>query len=135
MKHPIQLSAWRQLLATFGAMQSNSYVDVRDDLIVLSFGFFDDRLPRRQVSRATMGSWPHHGGLGWRLGLGGGLGLIGAPSGIVEIRLAHPRKAHGLIAPYVYNRVYVSVHDPRELVTELNARKSELHLNRQTISC
>jgi hypothetical protein len=104
MKHPMRLSSWRQLLATFGAMESNSYVDVHDDLVVLSFGFFDDRLPRELVNGAGIGKWPRHGRLGWRLGLGGSLGLIGSRSGIVEIRLARPRRARGLIAPYTYNR-------------------------------
>lgn len=58
MKHPMRLSAWRQLLATFGAMQSNSYVEVRDDLVVLSFGFFDDRIPRDQIGWAGPASGP-----------------------------------------------------------------------------
>jgi hypothetical protein len=120
MKHPMRLCCWRQLLTTFGAMQSNSYVEVGEDLLVLSFGFFDDRLPRGTIGRANAGRWPRHGKLGWRLGLGGRLGLIGDRSGIVEIQLKRPHRARGLIAPYTYDRVYVSVCDPGSLVSELN---------------
>lgn len=120
MKHPMRLSAWRQLLATFGAMQSNSYVEVRDDLVVLSFGFFDDRVPRAQVASAGTSEWPRHGGLGWRLGLGGGLGLIGAPSGIVEIKLAGPRRTRIVSRRYTYDRVYVSVRDPEALIADID---------------
>jgi hypothetical protein len=109
---------WRALLLMGGATPQNSYVELDNGQITLSFGFFFRRtLARSDVERAEEAKWPVWMGVGWRTNFGDRLGLIGSYEGVVELHLRTPIRVWGLLN---CKRVAVSVEEPAALVAALS---------------
>jgi len=108
---------WRPLLIAGGAMPQNSYVELENGQVTLSFGFlFRRTVARSEVESAEETTWPFWMGVGWRTNFGDRLGLIGSYQGVVELHLRTPIRVLGL---FNCKRVAVSVEEPAALVAAL----------------
>ncbi|HET7035042.1 MAG TPA: hypothetical protein VFI42_05105 [Thermomicrobiaceae bacterium] len=112
---------WRPLLALFGATAGHSWVDVEPDKVVAQFGSYHLEIPRDNIEQAERGAWPWLGGIGWRVGLGGTLGLIGSMDGVVHLHLRQPQRRRLLGIPIRVRNVYVSLEDPNGFLAALEA--------------
>lgn len=125
MIFPMRLGIWRPLFLLGGATRATSYVEVDAATVRFRFGGgplgFDERIERRRVRDARARSWPFFLGIGWRIGTGGIVGLIGATSGIVEVDLAPPLRTRVAFIPLTCRQILVSVEDPTGLVAALRA--------------
>src|SRR5579884_1920498 len=120
-RYPMRLdTVWRPLLALLGGTQANSYVDVTEDSVRFRFGWgFDETVPRADIAGASRASWPMLGGIGWRLWLGGTIGLIGSLDGIVEVRLRSAKRMRAAFIPWRCRRIVVSLLDPDGFVAAI----------------
>ena len=75
MRHHIQLGAWKPLLLLFGATRDKAYIDVSEGMVTFRFGFFETTIPKEEVVSAHRSRWPTVGGIGWKIGGRGTLGL------------------------------------------------------------
>ena len=103
---------WRPLLGLFGAAAARAHLEVDRERLVARFGWYRLELPRAQVATVEPARWPWWQGIGWRSDLRGRLGVIGATSPVLRIRLAspHPTQLPGI--PFRLRELYVSVDDP-----------------------
>ena len=115
----IRLDAvWRPLLLIFGGIQSNSFVDVTDEVVHFHFGFlFDRTVPRSDVESVSARSWPLWMGIGWRTNLRGMVALIGSYENVVEVKT---RSKHRLWGVLRWDRIAVSLENPEGFVAELS---------------
>ena len=121
MRHQMRIARhWRPLLTPLGGRPSGSWVDVSGDVVRFRFGpLFDETIPRTQIAGAAEASWPLLGGVGWRIGRHGTVGLIGAREGLVEVRLVESRRVRVAGIPVRCRRIIVSVCDPQALLADL----------------
>lgn len=120
MRYRIRRGIFRPLLTVLGGTAEGSYVDVGPAAVRFRFGFlFDEEIPRAELARVRRSRWPWYGGIGWRLGVPGVVGLIGSLDGIVEIELREPRRVRFLGIPLRCRRVFVSLEDPGGFLREL----------------
>ena len=93
MRFQIARAPWlRPVLAVLGATEAGSFIDVEFDAIDIRFGFFHQRIARRELgSVSVIGRAPWYAGLGWRTNLNGRVGLIGARVDLVRIELTSSR--------------------------------------------
>lgn len=109
---------WRPVLLMFGGIQSNSFVDMTEEVVHFHFGFvFDRTVARSEVESVTRRSWPWWMGVGWRSNLRGVIGLIGSHEGVVEVKLRHKQRAWGI---FPCDRIAVSLQEPDRFVAELS---------------
>lgn len=122
MRYRIRRGIFRPLLTALGGTGEASYVDVGPTTVRFRFGLlFDEEVPRVALARVRRGRWPWYGGIGWRLGAGGAVGLIGSLDGVVEIELREPRRVRLLGIPWRCRRIFVSLEDPAGFLRELGA--------------
>jgi hypothetical protein len=120
-RFPIQRgSLWRPLLLLFGATADRSYVELAGNRLTARFGWlFRYSFPLHDIERAARTSWPWLGGIGWRSNLVGGIGLIGARAGVVEIRFRR-RRWLWMLLPLPCDRLAVSLQDPEAFLEALH---------------
>jgi hypothetical protein len=119
MRHAMKVGIWKPLFLLFGGSPSRAYVDVDADEVTFRFGFFEARVPRAEIASAARSRWPAIGGLGWRIGLRGEVGLIGSLDGVVEVRLSKPRRMRVMTVPVNARRVFVSLEHPEAFLEDL----------------
>ncbi len=113
---------WLPLLLLFGGTACRSYVEISPGGVHFRFGLFDEIAPRDEVTSAVAASWPLIGGIGWRLGLGWTVGLIGARGGVVRVRFAQRRRMRFFFVPLQVREIYVSLEDPDAFLAALASR-------------
>jgi hypothetical protein len=123
MRHPILIdSHWLFLMRVFGTRQSRSYLEVGETTLDLFFSpFFRESVPRDRIAAVRPCSWPRLGGIGWRVGRGGTVGLIGSRKNTVEILLRAPQRVRVAFLPMSCRRIVVSLQDPDAFITDLDA--------------
>ena len=107
---------WQPLLIVGGAVRSNSYVELRDTEIEISFGLlFRHVIARDNIEGATKIDWPFWMGVGWRTNFRDQTGLIGSYNGVVEMTLKEPLRV------WLVNskRIAISLEDPDVFVAGL----------------
>lgn len=120
MRYRIRRGVLRPLIALLGGTEQGSYVDLDPDAVRVRFGpLFDQRIPRDQIGGARLSRWPWYGGIGWRLGTGGVVGLIGSLEGIVEIELRAPVRVRVAGIPWRCRRLFLSLEEPVAFLSEL----------------
>lgn len=120
MRFPMRLSSLgKPILALFGGIQSQSYVDVIAGSIRFKFGFYDLSLSTSEISGVESTTIPLIAGLGWKLGFGGSVGLIGSQKGVVKVSLREPKHIRMLLIPFTARSIYVSLQDPEGFIAEL----------------
>jgi hypothetical protein len=106
------------MLFPFGAMESGSYAEVRNDGIHIHFGFLFERTFRKEdISSACrwQPAWWH--GIGYRGNLTGRISLLGSHQGVVEIRLKKRTRSWGI---FPCQRIAVSLQDPEGFLKALD---------------
>ena len=123
VRYPIRRDAvWRPLLAVFGGISGNAFVEVDDERVRFRFGWlFDETAPRREIVAARRVRWSVLRGIGWRIGPLDSAGLIGSRTGVVEVEFRAPRRVRLAAVPWRVRRIAVSVQDPDALVAALTA--------------
>ena len=123
MKYPMRLDRLsRPVLWLFGATQDASFVEVTDEAVLFRFGAFRETVPLSETASVDHAKWSWIGGVGWRIGLGGTIGLIGSLSGVVELRLRAPRRVWVLFVPWRCQRICVSLCDPEGFLADVRGR-------------
>lgn len=123
MRHPILIdSRWFPFMIPFGTRPSRSYLDVSETELDLVFRpFFTETVSRHRIAATRRCSWPLLGGIGWRVGSGGTVGLIGSRKNTVEILLAEPQRVRLAFLPIRCRRIVVSLCDPDAFIADLGA--------------
>jgi len=123
MRHSILVdSHWLPLLLPFGTRRSRSYLEVGETKLDLVFSpFFRESVPRGRIATFRLCSWPRLGGIGWRVGRGGTVGLIGSRKNTVEILLREPQRVRVAFLPMNCRRIVVSLQDPDAFIADLGA--------------
>lgn len=121
MRHPMRLdSVWRPVLWLFGGSPGQSYVEVTGDAVRFRYGWgFDQQLPLAEIASTGRTTWSMLGGIGWRIGSGGTIGLIGTTNGVVEVRLKSPHRMRVVGIPLRCRRICVSLAEPDRFIAEL----------------
>ena len=114
----------RFLLGTFGATSRNSYVDVGPETMTVRMGLFHWTFPRDAVGPAASRSWSILRGLGWRSDFRGTIGLVGRPTGVVEIPVPAFRSWLTLRLDRT-RMIAVSMRDPAGLIAALAPRQTD----------
>ncbi|HEY5160766.1 MAG TPA: hypothetical protein VII83_06795 [Gaiellaceae bacterium] len=124
MRRPILIdSRWLPFMLPFGTRRSRSYLEVSENTLDLVFApFFRESVPRDRIAAVRPCSWPHFGGIGWRVGRGGTVGLIGSRKNTVEVLLREPQRVRLAFLPMNCRRIVVSVQDPAAFIADLGAR-------------
>jgi hypothetical protein len=112
----MRLGFWRPLLFLFGGSPGRSYAEVTPEAVRFRFGFFDRVVPRSEIVEVEQRSWPWWLGVGWRSNLVGTVGLIGARTGVVQVRL---RTRIWVWFVFACDRIAISVEDPEGFVAAL----------------
>lgn len=121
MRYPMRLSTLgKPLLALFGGVQSASYVDLIAGSIRFKFGMFDESFSLGDITGAEATNVPIIAGLGWKLGFGGSVGLLGSQKGVVKVSLREPKKVSMLLIPFKAREIYVSLQDPDGFIADLS---------------
>lgn len=120
MRFSIRRGVWSPLLALFGATAQRAYVDVEPGEVTLCFGSHVLRVPPSEIVDARHASWPWWNGVGWRVAKRS-FGLIGALDGIVRISLAQQQTTKIVGFSYTYDKIFVSLEDPRGFLEALEA--------------
>jgi len=123
MRHSILIdSYWLPLMLPFGTRRSRSYLEVSETALNLVFSpFFRESVPRDRIAAVRPCSWPRLGGIGWRVGRGGTVGLIGSRKNTVEILLREPQRVRVAFLPMSCRRIVVSLQDPDAFIADLGA--------------
>jgi hypothetical protein len=128
MRYPMRLSSLgKPLLALFGGIQSQSYVDRIGGSIRFKFGMFDQSFSVADISVAESTEVPLIAGLGWKLGFGGSVGLLGSQKGVVKVTLREPRKVSFMFIPFRARSIYVSLQDPQAFIADLEQELKAYH--------
>ncbi|HZR99835.1 MAG TPA: hypothetical protein VFE37_14075 [Chloroflexota bacterium] len=112
---------WRPVLWVVGVVPSTAYVALDGDVVRVRFGFFRYSFPRasvvgaRRVGSANLLTM----GVGIHGNLVSALAINGSLSGIVEVRLAPPRRFWVLGIPMRVSRLFLSLKDPEGFVRAL----------------
>ncbi len=112
MRFQIRRGVWSPLLALFGATAQRAFVDVDPGEVRLCSGSHELSVPPSEVVDARHASWPWWNGVGWRIAKSS-FGLIGSLEGVVRLTLAQPKTAKVVGLSYTYDKVFVSLEDPR----------------------
>ena len=117
VRFPIRIDWWsRPFMLFIGATPANSYVDVTETELRLRFGVaFDRTIARDNIVAAKPMSWGIINGLGVRAG-GQIFGLIGSPSGVVELQLRESVVLSFAGFPWAVRRVAISLEDPQGFI-------------------
>ena len=123
MRHSILIdSYWLPFMLPFGTRRSRSYLEVSETALNLVFSpFFRESVARDRIATVRPCSWPRFSGIGWRVGLGGTVGLIGSRKNTVEILLREPRRVRVAFLPMSCRRIVVSLQDPDAFIADLGA--------------
>jgi hypothetical protein len=121
VRYPMRLDAqWLPILALFGGTPSRSFAEVTQDIVRIKFGpLFDESIPYGMIAHASPATWSVLGGIGWRIGRGKTIGLIGSLKNNVELRLREPIRVRFLFFPKQCERIVVSLRDPRRFLERL----------------
>jgi hypothetical protein len=122
MRFAIRLDpVWQPVLWLVGVFPATAYVALDGNTVRVRFGFFRYSFPRasvaaaRQVGSANLFKI----GVGIHGNLVSGLAINGSLHGLVELRLAPPRRFWVLFIPMRVNRLVISLKDPEGLVRAL----------------
>jgi hypothetical protein len=126
MRFLIRRGIWSPLLALFGATEHRAYVDVEPGELTLCFGSHVLRVPPSEVIDARHATWPWWNGVGWRVAKSS-FGLIGALDGVVRLTLAQPQITKVVGLSYTYDKVFVSLEDPRAFLEALHELRAGRH--------
>ena len=120
-RFPMKLDPWwRALLLVGGATQSNSYLEIERDALIVRFGLlYEGTLRLEDIESVEEADWPIWMGIGWRIGFGERFGLIGSYDGVVEIRFREPLRVWRFAS---FKRLAVSLEDPVAFVGALKAK-------------
>jgi len=123
VRHPILIdSHWLPFMLPFGTRRSRSYLEVSETTLNLVFSpFFRESVARDRIATVRPCSWPRFSGIGWRVGLGGTVGLIGSRKNTVEILLREPQRVRVAFLPMSCRRIVVSLQDPDAFIADLGA--------------
>jgi hypothetical protein len=110
---------WRPLLGLFGATAASSWVEVEPDRLRARFGFYRLEIPRAEIAGAEPATWPFVAGIGWRGNFVSTLGLIGATSPVVRVRLRQKQRGRLLGLPLRFDNLYLSLEDPEGFIRAL----------------
>ena len=121
VRYPMRLGAgWLPILAVFGGTPSRSFADVTPDFIRIKFGpLFDESIPHAMIAHAGPTTWSWWRGIGWRIGSGKTIGLIGSLKNTVELQLREPIRMRFLFFPKRCERIVVSLRDPERFLQHL----------------
>lgn len=115
----------RLLFLLFFTRRSNSYVEVDDVAVHFRMGpLFRQSVPLDGVEGVGVRHWHWLLGWGWRYDLRGIVGLIGARSRVVEVRLREPRRVRLALFPLRCRGVAASVEEPEALIAALQSAPS-----------
>ena len=120
MRFPIRLGTWRPLLAILGARKGRAFVDVEPEKITFRFGGHLVEVPPSQILAAEKTTWAWWAGIGWRVGRDS-FAMIGALDGVVRLDLASDRSMKVVGISHRYDRLYVSLEDPKAFLDALEA--------------
>ncbi len=126
MKFPMRrLWVLRPLYALFGGVGRWSYAEIDGDGVFVRFGFFKARVPFENIASVEAFRLPWWAiSLGWRTDLRHRIGLLGAMSGVVKLKLARPQ-GMSLFAWVPCDELYVSLEDPEAFVRATGSRALE----------
>ena len=69
---------WRALLLVGGATQSNSYLEIENEALIVRFGMlYQETLQIQDIESIEETDWPIWMGVGWRIGFGERFGRPG----------------------------------------------------------
>jgi hypothetical protein len=123
MRYPMRLNkAVRPLLALFGGVPAKSWVEVIDGAVRFKFGTFDESVALADVAGVEPTTVPWIAGLGWRIGPGGRVGLLGSHQGVADVTLRAPRRVKVVGIPFRCRHLLVSLEDRDAFVADLRAR-------------
>ncbi len=114
---------FRWLLSAFSATEARSFIAVEPDALDIRFGFFHQRVARREVKavRVEYREVPWYRlGIGWRTNFAGRVGLIGSPKNLVLIELSRPRRMF-IGVSVVAKELLVSLDAPDQFVAAVRA--------------
>jgi len=117
----MKIGVWSPILRLFAAKKNNSFAEFSGDILKVSYGTVVQNIPLDDIENANLSQWPWYGGVGWRVGPQT-LGLIGALSGIVEIKLKKRRKTNVWYLPVKYNKIFISLQEPEAFLEMLLKR-------------
>jgi hypothetical protein len=63
-------------------------------------------------------------GVGWKVGLGGQVALLGSQKGVVHVTLREPRKRSVLLIPFTIRHILVSLEDPDAFIAAVKEKIS-----------
>ena len=123
MRYPILIdSRWFPFMLPFGTRRSRSYLEGGETTLDFVFSpFFRESIPRDRIAAVRSCSWPRLGGIGWRVGRGGTVGLIGSRKNTVAILLTEPQRVRLAFVPMHCRRIVVSLQDPDAFVADFGA--------------
>jgi hypothetical protein len=126
VRYPMRLDApWLPILALFGGTPSRSFVDVTRDVVRIRFGpLFDENIAHGMIADAGPANWSLWRGIGWRIGRGRTIGLIGSLKNNVELRLREPIRVRFLFFPKACERIVVSLREPRQFLEHLGGTRT-----------
>ena len=122
MRFAIRLDPlWQPVLWLVGVLPSTAYVALVGDTVRVRFGVFRYSFPRASVvaARPVGSANLFKIGVGIHGNLVSGLAINGSLHGLVELRLAPPRRFWVLFIPMRVNRLVISLKDPDALVRAL----------------
>jgi hypothetical protein len=117
MKFAVRIDWWcRPFMLFIWATPANSYVEIDGDEIRMRFGAgFDAPISRSNVVSAAPMRWSIIDGLGVSAG-GRIFGLIGSPSGVVELQLRETVGLRFAGFPWTTRRIAISLEYPQGFI-------------------
>lgn len=87
---------WKAPLLIIGATENNSYVEIREEDIVVRFGVHESRIQISDILSSNTIEWPIWNGIGIRISFGKTLGLVGSLEGVVALDIKNAESVHFL---------------------------------------
>jgi hypothetical protein len=113
-------SSARLLLLPLGVRPGRAFAEIRGEELRVVFGpLFDEKFPLADIEDAAASHWPLWAGIGPRANLRGNVGLVGAFSNIVELRLREPLHVRMFVMPLTCRKLFLSLVDPEAFLEAL----------------
>ena len=115
-------TAWKAPLLLIGATEANSYIELRDEDLLVRFGVHESRVELSDIVSAQTKEWPIWNGIGIRIGSGKRLGLVGSTEGVVELGLKPD--VHVTFLGITCASLACSLEDPEGFLKALHERQN-----------
>ena len=113
---------WAPFMLIIGVVPTVAHVQLADDALTVSYGFYNKRIELSEIESVEAISWPWYYGYGVRLSPGPTLGYVASGEGVVSLTLRAPKKL-GMLG-IKFKKVAISLTDADAFVTQLRARLS-----------